>query len=312
MIYTVTLNPAVDQTIIIDNFKINEVNRVVDAREDVGGKGINVSKMIKNLKGKSVALGIIGGNKGEFIEEQLKSMGIDTDFVKKDTNTRTNIKIVDKVNDTFTDINEKGGEVDYTIIKNIEEKILKTVKTGDILVLAGSVPSNVGSDIYNKWIKMCNEKKVKVFLDADGDLLKQGVKAGPYLIKPNIDELERLFNKKIENINQCISLTKELLFKYGIEIIVVSMGGDGALVITKNNCIKVKALKVEVKSTVGAGDSMVGALAYALDNGYPLEEAIKLSVAASTATISHEGTIMGNLDEIEDLKNKVELEMIGE
>lgn len=310
MIYTVTLNPAIDQTIVIDNFSINQVNRTVEVREDIGGKGINVSKMIRNLQGESIAMGILGGNKGVFIEEQLKKMGIPTSFIKTDSNTRTNIKIVDKIKNTFTDINESGAPVPRRTIRALEEQLFHTLTDDDLMILAGSVPSNVEKDIYAKWIRLGKQKKIKTLLDAEGDLLKAGVQEGPYLIKPNIHELEGLFGQRINSVRECMELSKQL-FNYGIEIIVVSMGEEGCLLMTRDRALRAKGLKVAVKSTVGAGDSMVAALAHVLGSGGSLEEALILGVAASSASIQHEGTIMGSWKEVQQLGQRVQLEYVS-
>lgn len=304
MIYTVTLNPAVDKTIRLKDFSINHVNRAEDVREDAGGKGINVSKMIKNLKGHSIALGICAGTSGAFILDQMDEMGLDHLFVRGKGQTRTNIKIVDDFNKTYTDINEPGSPIAEEDIKTLEDLLFSKLTQGDFLVLAGSVPANISQDIYRQWIEKANEKGAKVILDADRDLLEQGIQAGPYLIKPNIEELEALFMQKIKNMDEGIELAKGLL-KHGIEVIVISRGKEGCVVVTRGETLMLPSLKVTVKSTVGAGDSMVAALAYALDHRYSIEEAIILGIAASTATIMQEGTIMGDLGTVLELKQKV-------
>lgn len=306
MIYTITLNPAIDKRIILNNFKIDGVNRFNDEREDAGGKGINVSKMIHNLGGTSTALGIVAGASGHFIKDQLDKMGILHSFVEGEGNTRTNLKIVDPIYQTYTDINEEGKPVSEKVLHSMEEHLFNIVKEGDILILAGSVPKNVNKDIYGKWIDKAKKKNIKVLLDAEGDLLRYGIEAGPYLIKPNIHELEGLLDKRIETEEQAIEYGKMLLDK-DIEIIVISRGSEGCLLISKDKVLKVPGLVVNVKSTVGAGDSMVGAIAYALESKYTLEEAIALGVAASTATIQEEGTVMGKLDKIMEIKKTVQV-----
>lgn len=304
MIYTITLNPAVDKTITLKDFSVNHVNRADDVREDAGGKGINVSKMIRNLKGESIALGICAGSSGAFILNQMDEMGLDHLFVRGKGETRTNIKIVDELNKTFTDINEPGRPVAEDSLKSLEDLLFSKITGGDFLVLAGSVPTNVSKDIYRSWIERANQKGAKVILDADRELLEQGILAGPYLIKPNMDELEALFHQKIGNIEEGITLAKGLL-KYGIQIIVISRGKDGSVVVTPDKTWMLNGLTVPVKSTVGAGDSMVAALAFALHKGDSLEEAMTLGVAASSASIMQEGTIMGSLEAINDLKQHV-------
>jgi 1-phosphofructokinase len=304
MIYTITLNPAVDKTVIQDNFRIDEVNRIKDVREDAGGKGINVSKMIKNLKGESIALGLIAGRQGEFIKDQLDQLAIKNNFSFVEGNTRTNTKIVDLVNQTYTDLNEKGMPVSEETLNKLEAHIFGLAKDGDILVIAGSVPSGVGNDIYQKWIMKANQNNIKVILDADGALMKEGIKAGPYLIKPNIHELETLFNQKIDTIEGAVDCGKQLL-TYGIKVVVISRGVEGSILITDSKVLYANALKVDVKSTVGAGDSMVGAFAYAFENDLSMTEALRLGVACSSASVQEEGTKMGEMETIEAFKKQV-------
>jgi 1-phosphofructokinase len=304
MIITVTLNPAVDKTVEVDNCTINSVNRVSSIKLDAGGKGINVSKVVKSLNGESIALGALAGKTGEFIKNYLDSEKIENDFLFVPGETRTNLKIVDKVKNTNTDINESGNNVSEDDIKSIKEKIFNIARKDDILVLSGSVPQGIEKNIYELWIKEANELGVKTILDADGELLKNGIKSAPYLIKPNIHELEQLFDVKINGINGIISICKGI-FDYGVNMIAVSLGSDGALFMTREKTIHARGIKVKVKSTVGAGDSMVAALAYALDKGYSFERAVTLSVASATAGVMTDGTTAGSLNDILNIEKQV-------
>lgn len=310
MIVTVTLNPALDKTLILDTFYISEVNRVVSIREDAGGKGINVSNLITSLGGDTIATGVVAGPTGDFIEKQLTQLGTAYDFVHTEGNTRTNTKVVDIQNKTHTDINEPGVPLTNEALEQVEEKIFKHVEEDGIVVFSGSVPKNLGKDIYGKLITKVKQKGIKTILDADGELLQKGMEAGPYLIKPNINELEMLYGKKFSSMEETIRYAKDML-KYGIEIIALSMGADGCAFITKDKTYFAKAIPVEVKSTVGAGDSMVAALAYAIQQKTPFEEAIKLAVAAATASICNEGTQMGSKEQIEFWRDKVEFEVLA-
>lgn len=309
MIITVTLNPAVDKTVEVDNCTINSVNRVSSIKLDAGGKGINVSKVVKSLNGETISLGVLAGKTGEFIKNYLDTEKIENDFVFVPGETRTNIKIVDKVKNTNTDINEPGNSISEDDIKIIKEKIFSLAKKDDILVLSGSVPQGIEKNIYELWIKEAKELGVKTILDADGELLKNGIKSAPYLIKPNIHELEQLFDVKVDGIDQTIKLCKSI-FDYGVEMIAVSLGCDGALFMNREKTIHAHGLKVKVKSTVGAGDSMVAALAYALDKGYSFERAVTLSVASATAGVMTEGTTAGNLNDILNIEKQVVCEYL--
>jgi 1-phosphofructokinase len=309
MIVTVTLNPALDKTIEIDDFSVGRVNREKRSRVDAGGKGINVSKVIKELGGKSIATGFLAGNSGNFIKEQLDKFQIQNDFVFTNGETRSNLKIVDLKNKTYTDINENGPMISEEDLENIEDKIGEYLVEGEVLVLSGSIPKNLNKDIYYKMIVSAKEKGAKVILDADGELLKEGIKAGPYLVKPNIDELERLYGIEINTKEEIIECAKRL-FEYDIEVIVVSLGGDGSIFITKDITVMVDPIKVDVKSTVGAGDSMVAALAQSIDKNYPLDKVIRLAVASGTGAVMMEGTQAPSIDKVLKIFDEVKYKFI--
>ncbi|RKD30031.1 1-phosphofructokinase [Thermohalobacter berrensis] len=309
MITTITLNPAIDKTITTNEFNIGSVNRVTSTRVDAAGKGINVSKVIKALGGESKAIGIFAGNSGEFIKQELDKLGIQNDFIMVNGETRTNIKVVDIKNQVTTEINEKGPFIEDKDLRRIKEKIVDIIPEDSVAVFSGSVPQNVDIDIYKFLIEKAKEKGVKCILDTSKKLLSEGIKAGPYLVKPNIHELEELFGKRLDSYKKVVDVTKDI-FKYGIEYIVVSLGKDGSLFITKDKAALVEGMKVDVKSTVGAGDSMVAALALAIDKNYPFEGIIKLASATSTASVMTEGTQPGSIETIRSLENKVKFKYI--
>lgn len=308
-IITITLNPAIDKTVEINDFKTGSVNRVSSIRVDAGGKGINVSKVIKSLGGESRALGILAGKNGEFIKAYLDSLNIENEFVFIQGETRTNLKIIDNTNHSNTDINEPGSVVAAEDLTKVEESIFRAINDEAIVVLSGSTPAGVPKDIYGIWIKKARELGAKVILDADGELLKEGLKEGPYLIKPNIHELEGLCGKKLESLEEVVKAAQKL-HEYGVERIVVSLGGDGALFIDKDKIVRSEGLKVPVKSTVGAGDSMVAALAIASEKGYLMEETVLLATAVSAANVMTSGTQPAELKDILELKKKVKFEYI--
>jgi len=228
----------------------------------------------------------------------LDDSNIKNDFLSINGETRTNLKIYDKVNNTHTDINENGPSITLSDITNIKEKIMEYCDEKSLVVLSGSVPTGANSCIYGELIKDIKEKGGKVILDADGDMLMQGMKSGPYLVKPNIDELEKAFGISIDNENKIIETSKKIL-EYGVKHVVISLGGEGSMFISRDKIAKVAGLKVEVKSTVGAGDSMVAAMAVAIENNYDFEETIKLACATSTANVMTEGTQTGKFEDIE-------------
>ena len=263
MIYTVTLNPALDKTVEIPSLTIDAVNRITTMRTDPGGKGINVSKVISKLGGKSIASGILGGDTGRAILSALKEMELETCFHFVNGETRTNMKVIDPVSRTNTDINEPGVTVSEEILSGLLKELLEIVREDDIVVISGSMPKGSPKETYFTWTKAFNAKGAKVLLDADGELLKAGLKASPYLIKPNNHELSAFVGRTLETPEELAVTAREIMKEYGIAKVVVSMGGDGALYVTKDESIYAEGLKVPVGSTVGAGDSVVAALAVA-------------------------------------------------
>jgi len=307
MIKTVTLNPAVDKTVEINDFQVGEVNRITSIQLDAGGKGINVSKTINALGGNSIATGFLAGRNGYYIKDCLNQMEVTNDFLFVNGETRTNLKVVDKRNKTNTDINEPGMmEVTDEELMQLEHKIFSDMNEDDILILSGSIPCNVPVTIYREWTERANRTGIKILLDADRKQLEEGIKAKPYLVKPNIAELESLLDRKLNDRNEIISAGRSLL-AMGIEIVVISLGADGAIFLNEGNTIYAEGLKVEVKSTVGAGDAMVAALAYAIDSGCSLEKAVALSVAAGTAAVASEGSQPPDREAVRHFETKVHI-----
>lgn len=305
MIYTVTLNPALDKTVEIPSLTVDGVNRITTMRTDPGGKGINVSKVIQKLGGKSMAAGILGGDTGRAIQSSLEAMELNTWFQFVEGETRTNMKIIDPVNHTNTDINEPGVTVSEKILDSLLKELLKKVSQGDIAVISGSMPKGSPKETYYLWTKAFREKGVKVILDADGELLKAGLKASPYLIKPNDHELSQLVGRTLKTPEELKQVAMDLMEEYGIEKVVVSMGSAGALYVTKEKTLYAEGLKVPVGSTVGAGDSVVGALAVAEESGMNLEDTVCLSTATGAANVMCSGTQAAEYSVIQDLISKV-------
>jgi len=305
MIYTVTLNPALDKTVEIPSFAIDSVNRITKMRTDPGGKGINVSKVIDKLGSKSVATGILGGATGKAIQSALADMGLESGFHFAQGETRTNLKVVDRVGHTNTDINEPGITVSEDLLDGLLQELLAKLGKEDIVVLSGSLPKGAPKNTYYTWVKACRETGAKVILDADGELLEAGLEAAPYLIKPNNHELSSLLGEKLETPKELEQAARRLMEKYGIAKIVVSMGGEGALYVTKDATVYAEGLKVPVGSTVGAGDSVVAALAVAEEAGMSMEETVRLSTATGAANVMCSGTQAAEYDVIEGLIPKV-------
>jgi 1-phosphofructokinase len=304
LIYTITLNPALDWSIILDELHPGNVNRSNKTILDAGGKGINVSKVIKNLNEKTCNLGFIGNENKDTFLKKIEELCIKYDFIEVPGATRTNIKIVEIKKAVFTDINQAGFEVSDSDIKKLIYKIKNKVKKGDVAVLSGSLPVGASPDIYKNLICILKETGAKTILDAEGEALKLGVYAHPDVIKPNINELEGII-ESTDDMESIITGTRNIIGKEGKAVI--SMGSKGALCICEDTYF-IPPVKVNVKSTVGAGDSMVAALAIGLEKNMDFSDTFRLSAAASTAKITLEGTKAPSNDEIKAMLPLIKLE----
>lgn len=298
MIITVTLNPAVDKTAISPGFSVDHVNRLGGIRLDAGGKGINASKVIQKLGGVSIAMGFLGGATGTFVERSLEEMGIDVDFVRVPGETRTNLKVVDPVNGTYTDLNEPGPEIDAAAVTEFETLLLSRAAPGDTVLLAGSVPAGMPDNIYAVWTNRLKSRGVCVAADLDGERLRQVIAEKPWLIKPNDEELRQLLKLPDMEIST-LAAAAEALCRDGVENVVVSLGARGALFAGKEGILLAKGPKVTVKSTVGAGDTVTAAMIFAHESGISLPEAARLAVGAATAKVTREGSSPPKREEIE-------------
>ncbi|SHO50594.1 1-phosphofructokinase [Anaerocolumna xylanovorans] len=296
MIYTVTFNPAIDYVVHMEELKLNMVNRCNSEAVYFGGKGINVSTVLKNLGIESVALGFIAGFTGKAIEDGLQRAGIRTDFITLHNGiSRINVKIK---SGKETEINGRGPEVEEEELKLLFEK-LNYIQDGDVLVLAGNIPSTLPSDVYESIIASLQEKKIEVVVDATGNLLKNVLKYHPFLIKPNKQELGEIFHTALNTIEDIITYAKKLQ-ELGARNVLISMAGDGAVLITETGQeFTIGVAKGTVKNSVGAGDSMVaGFLAsYLKEKDY--EKALKMGTAAGSATAFSEG--LATLEAVEQL-----------
>lgn len=285
MVYTITFNPALDYVIETKEFQIGEINRSQKEYILPGGKGINVSIVLKTLDIDSIAFGFIAGFVGEEIDRKVKEYGVKTDFIKIENDiSRINVKITKSSEETA--INGKGPFIKQSYVKMLYKKI-KMIEDGDILILSGSIPKGISNDIYKNICQKIENRDVKIIVDSTGDLLLKTLKYHPFLIKPNQHELGEIFNVNISNQEEAIEYAKKLQLQ-GAKNVLVSMGNIGAVLLDEHGYeYKMKALNIEkTANTVGAGDSMVAGFiaGYQLFNNY--EKALKMGMAAATATAS--------------------------
>ena len=300
MIYTITFNPALDYIVRVDDFKIGEVNRTSYEEIYAGGKGINVSIVLNNLNVENIALGFIAGFTGEEIQNRLKQMGCKTDFIKLNSGmSRINVKLKSKEE---SEINGQGPDINNDDLDKLYKK-LDLLKEGDMLILAGSVPSTLPENIYEIIMERLLDKGIKIIVDATKDLLLNVLKYKPFLIKPNHHELGELFNVKIKNDDEIILYAKKLK-EMGARNVLVSMAGDGAIFITEDNrVIKSDVPKGKLVNSVGAGDSMVGGFIAGYINEGNLEEAFKMGVATGSASAFSEG--LATKDKVNELLKEI-------
>lgn len=309
MIYTVTLNPAIDKTVVIPNFSAGKVNRIQSLRIDAGGKGINVTKCLDNLGVKSIAGAILGGAAGEIIFALLAQRGLNALPVAVAGETRTNLKIIDQAQGENTDINEPGPDVPEETLLELRNRIGAKICPGDIVILSGSLPKGADASLYHEWTTFFNSLEAVVFLDADGQAMQEGIKAKPYLIKPNDVELSRIVCRDLSTEREIIEAGEALLHA-GIKEVVISLGSNGAIFISEDGKFKANALKVPVLSTVGAGDSMVAAMAYGLEKKLPRDKRIQLAIAMGSASVMCDGTQAPDAELVWKLAEQVEIQEV--
>ena len=296
MFYTITFNPALDYIVKMDKFDLGHVNRTV--REDIyaGGKGINVSIVLNNLSVENRALGFIAGFTGDEIERKVKEFGCDTDFIKlKDGMSRINVKMKA---DVESEINGGGPDISNEALEELYLK-LDALKSGDILVLAGSIPKTLPVDIYERIMKKYGDRGVRFIVDTTGESLLKVLSYKPFLIKPNHHELAELFDVKINSQQEIVEYGRKLQ-EMGAENVLISMAGDGAILIKSNGeAIYSEVPKGVLKNSVGAGDSMVAGFIAGFIKEEKLEDGFIMGVATGSASAFSEG--LATKDKVEEL-----------
>lgn len=309
MITTVTLNASIDKAYFMDSrIENGTVMRVASCRNTAGGKGLNVARIIKICGENVQAAGLAGGFNGAYLESMLEQDGISRQFVHIQGETRSCINILD----------EGYGSTEYLepgcpVTKEEEEEFLKRfpeiIKDSEVVTISGSVPQGVSKDIYEKMIRCAKEEGRKVILDTSGELLKNGLKACPDMVKPNKDEIEALFGIQVNGFEDVVSYAGKI-YGMGIPYVVISLGRDGALLVCSEGIFQGRPPEVKAVNTVGCGDSMVGAFAVALERNYGPKEALKFAVATATAAALSPGT--GSFEESvqQELTGQIQIETI--
>lgn len=286
MIYTVTFNPALDYVVKVDHFTTGSVNRTVQEEIFYGGKGINVSAVLKELGYPSTALGFVAGFTGDELERGVKTLGFTSDFIHvKKGMSRINVKMK---SDDETEINGMGPVIEEEDVERLFEK-LDQLEEGDMLVLSGSIPKSIDDKIYETIMGRLDGKGIRIVVDATKDLLLNVLKYHPFLIKPNNHELGEMFGLVLKNDDEVVLYAKKLQEQGAVNVL-VSMAGDGAILVTEHGSVhKIGVPKGTVRNSVGAGDSMVAGFIAGYSDKKDYEYALKLGTASGSATAFSEG-----------------------
>lgn len=300
MIYTITTNPAIDYILRFDKFEDGATIRASEDEKYPGGKGIMASKILHNLGEKPVNLGFVGGFIGEYIANSIRDLDLDEKFVRIKENSRINVKLK---YDKETEINAKGPKISKEEVEKFFDS-LKEIEKGDVIVISGSLPYSLDSDFYKKVIE---KTEADFTIDIADKKLLDYLAYKPLLVKPNEEELGKIFQTEINDENLVEYARK--LNELGAKNVIVSLGAKGSIFVDENHVYRAKPIEGKLVNSVGAGDSMVGGFVYGMVNNFEKIDAYKLAVACGTATAFSPD--IANRDMINQILNKVEVEEIG-
>ncbi len=309
MITTVTLNPCIDRSIRVNDLVVGGHNRIDYSREDLGGKGINVSVVAHHMGYKTRALCFDYMDSGTFLSDMLFSLGIDASLVPVPGRLRENLKLYDSNQGQMTEINAEGTYVDQSTLSRLMQRIEHLLDQTSVLVLSGSMPPGIKKDLYKEIIELAHQKNVMVVLDAAGEALYQGILAKPDIIKPNRYEMEMLCGHPLNSRAEMLKETAALLEK-GVGAVCLSLGDEGALYHTKNGVFFSKGVSLKVKGLQGAGDSLVAGLVIGTMEQKSDEETLRMAVSMAQGSLLREGTQLCTKKEYQELYKKVEVEQI--
>ena len=309
MIYTLTLNPAVDRELSVAAIRFGEVLRAHSHRVDWGGKGFNVSRALRALDDDSVALGLVGGFAGQMIAAGLRQLGIAVDFVEIAGETRTNVVVMD--GDHHLKVNEAGPEIRPDDEALLLDKIRTLARSGDWWVLSGSLPPGASPGVYAEVIRIVTAAGARAVLDTSGAALVHGVAAQPFLVKPNASEAAELTGQPVDDLAAARAAAREIHAR-GAQHVAISLGSRGALLWDGASAWAARPPRVIERNPVGAGDSMVGGLVQGLAQGLPMVGALRRGVACGAAAASLGGTAFASRAEIAELERGVEIVEVTE
>jgi tagatose 6-phosphate kinase len=296
MITTVTLNAAIDKTYYLESFQVGQVWRVKKMRAVAGGKGINVARVIQQLGHSSHIIGFIGGHNGQFIRTALDDQKLKHQFVEVLGESRINLNIIDAETGTSTEILETGPSIEQYSLTSLIEILQVAAKSSKIVVLSGSLPPGIPLDFYKILIEIVQLEGALAILDTSGVSLEEALKAKPFMIKPNEDELRALTGCELSSDAELLATIK-MIMAQGIACVAVSLGSRGAVVGYQGRLYRVEAPKIEAVNPVGSGDSFTAGFAVALEKGLSIEECLKMAAAAGAANAMTEEAGHLNLED---------------
>ncbi len=302
-VVTVTINPAIDQTISIPNFTAGAVNRVQSSQMDPGGKGINVASFLADFGQPATVTGFLGADNDGIFRRLFERKGIEDRCVRIAGQTRIGVKVSDEALHQTTDINFPGETPSPADIAHLFEILGELAATHEWFVLSGSIPRGVSAGIYEEMVRKLAGKKV--VLDTSGEGFRQAVPAGPWLIKPNVDELSEYAGKSLDSPMAILEQARAIMGRYNIHSVVISMGKEGAIFVEGNETVWAVPPAVEVKSTVGAGDAMVAGTVAGKIRGLALAECARLATAFSVTAISHIGSGLPSVEAVQSARERI-------
>lgn len=305
MILTITLNPSIDRRYYVKGFEKDKVFRAENVQYTPGGKGLNVTRVIKTFSDSVIATGFIGGKSGSFIEEKLDELNINHNFLSVNGETRSCLAIHSD-DGSQTEILEKGPVISNEEISNFNYLYNELIRESEIICASGSLPQGLPLETYKDLISVAKSQNKKFILDTSGDALKLGMEASPFLIKPNKDELEKLVGHAITSNDEVVKAAKCLL-ENDIEIVVVSLGREGAIVFNKGYAYKINVPSVKTVNSVGSGDSMIAGFAISLMEGYDFEYMLKVAAACGAANAMEEETGKVNINNVRNIINGINI-----
>jgi len=299
MIGTVTLNPAIDVILEVSNLKINHYNKVLNAHTTSGGKGINVSKAVRGCGKETIAIGFLGGGRGRMIEEELRGLGITTNFWHIEEKTRSNTIISDKETGQHTLLSETGPKITEYDLEMLKSIFYRVMSQCTVVTLSGSLPRGVPVNIYGDLISIAKEREVKTILNTSGEQFIKGLEKKPFLAKPDLRESNRVFGIKIDKEKDAIKAAKEVVQR-GAEIGVVSLQNEKDVIATQDEIWFAESTYHKIVNIIGAGDALVAGFAVALsEEGKNLKEAIEFSMACALASALREEEEFNSREEVE-------------